>query len=671
MAPTTNASKHNKKAQAAAAAIAAADYTRQQHEDPFLAMVRILELITRKSELREIVIKRKAQPLVSSRAALLQSDSTLRCGGSFGFLLNMSTGIIEDIMDQALAAYGLTQGCKVLEIAKISFAAMTPDELSELLNQSVIICLTYTEFDYFRTQPRCQCAWPQAKQQLAVTAAESRSESERSPVSEYENLPLNSGKTTPGKFTDIVTVQQQQQQQAQNSKVGPNNNTSVKTSTIHITHVTGSANESQQPQQPAHNVLLNVSSSSTSSSYYSAGHSSPGVVAGAGVANNTGLYPSRSSNNIASQQQQQLTTSNKATNASGMTTNGKVSRSRSNIAAVNGKNSLAGKFRHWGKQLMNTYILFYFNADNLIKLLTMDSSLDDTVNEDEDTFHQRHNTSATKVEIEEDKVIEVPNNYNNKEAAPTGSADYSVYYHYNPAYQQQQQQQTNASAIRVQPSSTAVIPTSYYQRAPHASPEDFLSYTSSHYSSASSTNPTPYSSLGRSTGSGNNGSVQLVVNNSSASAAPIISGQHMLVRANGPNSKVISIGENVGPQDMSADCYLLTAQPVRVDNAAAGVAAGPATQQGNAGPMSNSFDSLINSAMGFNSTPPSVASMHSSLTSDTLCDIVWPSMLSNSDNNSPTSSLALSTTPGGGAGCPPTINNSNIGAPDEKLTEKG
>lgn len=346
MAPTTNASKHNKKAQAAAAAIAAADYTRQQHEDPFLAMVRILELITRKSELREIVIKRKAQPLVSSRAALLQSDSTLRCGGSFGFLLNMSTGIIEDIMDQALAAYGLTQGCKVLEIAKISFAAMTPDELSELLNQSVIICLTYTEFDYFRTQPRCQCAWPQAKQQLAVTAAESRSESERSPVSEYENLPLNSGKTTPGKFTDIVTVQQQQQQQAQNSKVGPNNNTSVKTSTIHITHVTGSANESQQPQQPAHNVLLNVSSSSTSSSYYSAGHSSPGVVAGAGVANNTGLYPSRSSNNIASQQQQQLTTSNKATNASGMTTNGKVSRSRSNIAAVNGKNSLAGKFRH-------------------------------------------------------------------------------------------------------------------------------------------------------------------------------------------------------------------------------------------------------------------------------------------------------------------------------------
>lgn len=339
LAQTNNASKQTKKAQAAAAVLAAADITRQQHEDPFLAMVRILELITRKSELREIVIKRKAQPLVSTRAALLQSDSTLRCGGSFGFLLNMSTGIIEDIMDQALAGYGLAQGCKVLEIAKISFAAMTPDELSELLNQSVIICLTYTEFDYFRTQPRCHCAWPQAKQQLAIAAAESRSESERSPVSEYENLPLNNGKTTPGKLRDIVTVQQQQ---GQTSKVG-NNKTSVKTSTIHITHVPGSSNESQQQQQQtAHNVLLNVSSSSTSSSYYSAGHSSPNVVTGATVVNNAGLYSSRSSNNIASLQQQ--TTSTKATTASNVATNGKVSRSRSNIATVNGKTSLAGKF---------------------------------------------------------------------------------------------------------------------------------------------------------------------------------------------------------------------------------------------------------------------------------------------------------------------------------------
>lgn len=314
---------------------------------------------------------------------------------------------------------------------------------------------------------------------------------------------------------------------------------------------------------------------------------------------------------------------------------------------------------------------FIFYLDNLIKLLTMDSSLDDTLNEDDDNLQHLHNTSATKVEIEEDKVIEVTNCYNNNQVAPAsgGNGDYSVFYHYNPAYQQQQQQQTNASAIRVQPSSTVATPT-YYQRAPHASPEDFLSYTSSLYSSASSANQTPYSSLGRSTGNGNNGSVQLVVNNvpNAPPSVPIISGQHLLVRANGSNSNVISIGENVGQQDMSADCYLLTAQPVRVDNVAAGVAGSTTQQSNNTGAMSNSFDSLINSAMGFNSTPPSVASMHSSLTSDTLCDIVWPSMLSNSDNNSPTSSLAVSTTPGGGAACPLT---SSIEATDEKLTEKG
>ena len=136
-----------------------------RNDDPFLHLVRILELITRKSELREIVIKRKTSPVHKPNQSL-QFDLLGRCGGQFGFSLSLSTGIIEDIMDQALSAYHLSPGCKVVEIAKISFAAMAPEELQDLLNASVIICLTFTEFDFTRYQPKCHCPWPQALQLL-------------------------------------------------------------------------------------------------------------------------------------------------------------------------------------------------------------------------------------------------------------------------------------------------------------------------------------------------------------------------------------------------------------------------------------------------------------------------------------------------------------------------
>ena len=142
-----------------------------RNDDPFLHLIRILELITRKSELREIVIKRKTSPVHKSsnqtpngQATTASLDLLGRCGGQFGFSMSLSSGIIEEVMDQTLSAYRLSPGCKVVEIAKISFAAMAPEELQELLSASVIICLTFTEFDFARYQPRCSCPSPQALQ---------------------------------------------------------------------------------------------------------------------------------------------------------------------------------------------------------------------------------------------------------------------------------------------------------------------------------------------------------------------------------------------------------------------------------------------------------------------------------------------------------------------------
>lgn len=147
--------------------------TNTRNDDPFLQLVRLLELVTRKSELREIVIKRKTSPIhkptFANTTSLQQSkalsfDPPGRCGGQFGYCMDMSTGIIEDVFDQTLTGFQLSTGCKVLEVAKISFSVMAPDELQDLLNASVIISLTFTEYDFFRYQPRCSCAWPQALQ---------------------------------------------------------------------------------------------------------------------------------------------------------------------------------------------------------------------------------------------------------------------------------------------------------------------------------------------------------------------------------------------------------------------------------------------------------------------------------------------------------------------------
>lgn len=163
----------SKSARNQALAIQAAHH-HSRNDDPFLHLIRILELITRKSELREIVIKRKTSPVhKASNANQVQLnggnpstglDLLGRCGGQFGFSMSLSSGIIEDIMDQTLSAYHLSPGCKVVEIAKISFAAMAPEELQDLLSASVIICLTFTEFDFARYQPRCSCPSPQALQ---------------------------------------------------------------------------------------------------------------------------------------------------------------------------------------------------------------------------------------------------------------------------------------------------------------------------------------------------------------------------------------------------------------------------------------------------------------------------------------------------------------------------
>lgn len=149
--------------------------TNVRNDDSFLHLIRVLELITRKSELREIVIKRKHSSNKSSASSTPEHRSAISppkslfidqngcCGSNFGFSLNMSTGIIDEISDQALSAYHLTPGTKVCEIAKISFAELAIDELQELINSSVIVCLTFTEFDFFRYQPRCNCPWPQAQ----------------------------------------------------------------------------------------------------------------------------------------------------------------------------------------------------------------------------------------------------------------------------------------------------------------------------------------------------------------------------------------------------------------------------------------------------------------------------------------------------------------------------
>ncbi|OTF78889.1 hypothetical protein BLA29_006129 [Euroglyphus maynei] len=149
----------------------------QRNNDPFLMLIRVLELITCKSELRAIVIKRKSSTTRSNtssksasntpehrKASLPSIEPVGICGGEFGFQMKMSTGIIDEIFDQTLSIYHLVPGCKIIEIDKISFAAMAMDELQELVNSSLIMCLTFTPYDFARLQPRCNCPWPKALQ---------------------------------------------------------------------------------------------------------------------------------------------------------------------------------------------------------------------------------------------------------------------------------------------------------------------------------------------------------------------------------------------------------------------------------------------------------------------------------------------------------------------------
>lgn len=151
----------------------------QRNNDPFLMLIRVLELITRKSELRAIVIKRKSSSKSTKSVATTNSSLNIRkssptlfspieptgtCGGDFGFQMKISNGIVEEIYDQTLSDYHLVPGCKVIEVDKISFAAMAIDELNELINSSLIMCLTFTGYDFARLQPRCNCPWPKALQ---------------------------------------------------------------------------------------------------------------------------------------------------------------------------------------------------------------------------------------------------------------------------------------------------------------------------------------------------------------------------------------------------------------------------------------------------------------------------------------------------------------------------
>lgn len=319
---TTTKSARNQALQAA--------HHHSRNDDPFLHLIRILELITRKSELREIVIKRKTSPVhkpASQNGGNHPAGFDLlgRCGGQFGFSMSLSSGIIEDIMDQTLSAYHLSPGCKVVEIAKISFAALAPEELQDLLSASVIICLTFTEFDFARYQPRCSCPSPQALQMqrqkvcfyyfnFLIIKGFFLQSIMQTPPSEYENLPVAPKIMASSNYTGQLASSSSPTKSTNGTS---NNQPGVKT--IHITHNANKNNTStvtlpqsseqqshhHQHNQQSHQTLMNMSSTSStaSSTYYSPSNSqtqSPSQHYGTyqSTSNGQSLYQTKSASNL-------------------------------------------------------------------------------------------------------------------------------------------------------------------------------------------------------------------------------------------------------------------------------------------------------------------------------------------------------------------------------------
>ena len=364
--------------------------TNSRNDDPFLHLIRILELVTRKSELREIVIKRKTSPVhkpqqqqngltnsTTSNPNNLSLDLPGRCGGQFGFSMSLSSGIVEKVMDQTLSSYRLEPGFKVLEIAKISFAVMAPEELQDLINASVLICLTYTDYDFVQYQPRCACLWPQA-QQLQ------RQKSQLTPPSEYENLPLsskmplssNTQSANTTKSSSISTNGTPTKSQLSNGTITNASFGQPGVKSIHITHNPSSSlpqstdepsnQSSTQSSQPQHHhqALMNVSSTSSTSSYYSTNnsnsqnqspsHSLYGTASlyQAKSASNLSQYNSSNQHGYASHQSSptKSVTSSALSSTNNATTNGGASVVRSKSSTINAGN---GNTSFKGKKLLN------------------------------------------------------------------------------------------------------------------------------------------------------------------------------------------------------------------------------------------------------------------------------------------------------------------------------
>lgn len=166
-------------------------------------------------------------------------------------------------------------------------------------------------------------------------------------------------------------------------------------------------------------------------------------------------------------------------------------------------------------------------------------------------------------------------------------------------------------------------PSQYQYRAQQAVSDDsHSSYPNSRYSTASSTQ---YSSLGRNAAL-STGTTQTQLS-SVAGNVPIISGQ--IVRG-GTYSK----DGNGGISAENNDCFLLTAQPVRVEsNSSSNSANGGANSNGTETATTNSnTNSMCASFDSANSLYNSLISSHSS--TDTIGDIVWPSMHSSIDSQS-------------------------------------
>lgn len=623
--PATTYSKQARNSQPNA--IAALASTRR-NDDPILQMIRILELITRKAELREIVIKRKSSsthktmPTHPNKNDLGPLDLLGRTGSQFGFSLSLSTGIVEDISDQTLAAYHLSVGCKVLEVAKLSFAVMAPEELQDLLAGSYITSLTFTDFNFLRMQPRCACAWPQALMLLQ------KQKNQMTPPSEYENLPLMPKTGSPLKALPNGSI--------------------FGVKSIHITHNLPPSQYNVSPVNSSHQTLMNVSStSSTASSYYSSNQNqSPST-----QSYNQPLYQAKSALNL-SQFNHQTNHPSPAKSGANLTitmaTNqvgncSTVSRSRSTTIANNSNgNSL---------------------KDNLIRLITMDDI--GGVSPGSSTHSPSHTNKTNDANVSsngniqnndtESEMLEDQIQISQDSDEPLNSIQLSLVSNHFPNYNSATSSTNRSDGGRnggyyssAQQSHQSQRPN--YGGSGSEMTDPYMSYAaSSRYSTASSTQ---YSSLGRNGGcngrdSGGTTQIQLTNNNN-----------------NNNNNNALSISSNQ-MRNMAlpeaSDCYLLTAQPVRVDSTSSSSSATVATNGSSRNDQmihSHSQQTMTNRTTGSsmesannqsNMSGTSGNTLFSSIlssstgtsASDTIADIVWPSM--HQPVESPPTSLMIHT----------------------------